>query len=200
MGSLTMNARAESMAGPAEELNARVLLPAEERKHSESKPTGSARDSEGGARHVSVQSAAFVEAGTQRVTISEAAEKPMESAKRSRSELIDTALESHQPSQQQHSRLQSADFVNTDKASSRKVAAGDAQVTEPDMSRAGEEQEMSRYSIAQNQVNMPLTDYYEKKYDGTPGQRFSADAGFAYAQGPPSDSENPLMAQARLMR
>ena len=134
------------------------------------------------------------------MTISEAAEKPMESAKRSRSDLIDTALESHQPSQQQHSRLQSADFVNTDKASSRKVAAGDAQVTEPDVSRAGEEQEMSRYSIAQNQVNMPLTDYYEKKHGGTPGQRFSADAGFAYAQGPPSDSENPLMAQARLMR
>ena len=54
MGSLTMNARAESMAGPAEELNARVLSPAEERKHSESKPTASARDSEAGARHVSV--------------------------------------------------------------------------------------------------------------------------------------------------
>ena len=57
-------------------------------------------------------------------------------------------------------------------ASSRKVLIDEVQVTEPDRSKAEEETELSKYSIAQHQVNMPMTDYYEKKYgnSGTKGQ------------------------------
>lgn len=137
-----------------------------------------------------------------------------------RSELVETALDSQGASQRIPSKLQSADYVQTgsERASSRKLTMDEVQVTEPEMARqtptaaADKDHELSRYSVAQHQVNMPLTDYYDQKYGGSAGpmasnfgQRYAQEQddrrqSAFYAQAPPSDTENPLMAQARLMR